>query len=97
MNFEILNDNELTLAKISGRIDAANSDELQNNIVELIASGAAKLALDLSGVNYISSAGLRSILTATKRNNEKKTANSLFSECRQISEMSLICRVFLQL
>lgn len=91
MNFEISNDNELTIAKISGRIDATNSDELQNNIVELIASGATKLVIDFSGVNYISSAGLRSILTATKEIMKKSGKLAIFgmqSNIRDVFDMS---------
>ena len=49
-----------------GRIDHQSAPELQKTLDDLINQGQFKLVLDLSGVNYISSAGLRVLLAARK-------------------------------
>lgn len=49
-----------------GRIDHQSAPELQKTLESLIDQGQFKLVLDMSGVNYISSAGLR-VLLATRK------------------------------
>ena len=48
--------------KITGRLDAYWSDHLSSEITSAIRSGAHQIRLDLSGVQYISSAGIRVLL-----------------------------------
>jgi anti-anti-sigma factor len=53
-----------------GRIDHANSETFRSSLapyIEKCASGGQKLVLDLAGVDYISSAGLRCFMLAEKQ------------------------------
>ncbi|HVY68294.1 MAG TPA: STAS domain-containing protein [Verrucomicrobiae bacterium] len=50
-----------------GRLDASNSAGVQDRIVAIIDQGEHRLVLDLSGLDYISSAGLRVLLVAAKK------------------------------
>lgn len=59
----------LTLT-LAGRLDAVSSAELGQQ-VEALDPGITKLVLDLAGVEYISSAGLRVILQAQKKMNRQ--------------------------
>ncbi|WP_147819171.1 STAS domain-containing protein [Salidesulfovibrio onnuriiensis] len=56
-----------TLLKISGRMDAITAPEYEKAFLELVDQGELLVVSDMSGLEYISSAGLRSILTAAKR------------------------------
>lgn len=53
-----------------GRIDHANSDHFRNDLatfIERCTASGDKLVLDLAGVDYISSAGLRCFMLAEKQ------------------------------
>ncbi len=50
-----------------GRLDSVSSGELERRVVERIDGGARRLVVDLAGVEYISSAGLRVLLMAAKK------------------------------
>ena len=54
---------KLTLAPV-GRIDTTTAPELE---AALVLDGVEELVLDLAGIRYISSAGLRVMLTAQKK------------------------------
>ena len=68
MNISIEKNNDSTVIKISGRLDTTTAPELENAINgegEVLTN----LILDFKEVNYISSAGLRVLLTAQKKMN----------------------------
>jgi anti-anti-sigma factor len=51
----------------AGRIDTASAPVLEQAITSAIEGGTRKILLDLSAVSYISSGGLRVLLSAAKR------------------------------
>jgi len=55
---------------LNGRLDAYNSNLVENKFNELIDSGKVKMVADLSGVEYISSSGLRVMLSSLKKLNQ---------------------------
>ena len=68
MNISVEKDNGKSILKIEGRLDTTTAPELEkaiNNEGEELKN----LVLDFEGVNYISSAGLRVLLTAQKKMN----------------------------
>ena len=68
MNINIEKTNESTIIKIEGRLDTTTAPELEKTINN--EGDALKcLVLDFGGVDYISSAGLRVILSAQKKMN----------------------------
>jgi anti-sigma B factor antagonist len=66
---EVRQENAGTVAvvAISGRIDANTSPEVARVLGDAIASGKSRLVLDLTGTQYLSSAGLRILLLTAKR------------------------------
>lgn len=57
------------LLKCSGRLDANNSGHLNEYIDRIIREGQYQIALDLKEINYLSSAGIRSLVTQYKNLN----------------------------
>jgi anti-sigma B factor antagonist len=56
-----------TVVSIGGRLDTVTAPEFEARCMEWIAGGSLKMVLDFSRVDYISSAGLRSVLVILKR------------------------------
>jgi len=56
----------VTIVSVTGRLDAVSSPELEKKITELINKGQKFLLVNFDGLDYISSAGLRSILAGAK-------------------------------
>jgi len=52
---------------LKGRLDAATSNSAQDRFSQLIDLGETKLVVDLSELDYLSSAGLRVFMMAAKR------------------------------
>jgi len=52
---------------VSGRLDMISAGTLEEELEAAIGGGDRRIALDLAGVEYLSSAGLRAILVAAKR------------------------------
>jgi anti-anti-sigma factor len=56
---------------ISGRVDSVTAEEFESELVQTIDSGFNNLVLDLAAVDFLSSAGLRVLVT-----NRKKVASA---------------------
>lgn len=74
----------LTVAPV-GRIDTITAPELDTFITEHI-GGISELVVDLTGVEYISSAGLRVLLSAQKAMN-KQGSMKVTNVCETIMEI----------
>ena len=57
----------VVLMEISGRVDTSSAPNLENEINRLIGEGKRQLLLNMSGVIYISSGGLRVLLSTAKK------------------------------
>lgn len=55
------------ILRIKGRLDAISSPIAEKRVFEFINQGESKLLLDFGGVDYLSSAGMRMLLSTTKK------------------------------
>lgn len=58
---------DVTLVEVRGRIDSMNANQLGEALSDQIDAGSIYIVLDLSGVDYMSSAGLREIVSTLKK------------------------------
>ncbi|WP_291329662.1 STAS domain-containing protein [Desulfovibrio sp. UCD-KL4C] len=58
---------EALVVGLKGRLDALTSPSFEETICQFIKKGDTKIVLDLGELEYISSAGLRAILSTAKR------------------------------
>ena len=68
MTINIEKENDVTIIKVDGRLDTTTAPELEK-VINGEGDALKNLVLDFKGVDYISSAGLRVILTAQKKMN----------------------------
>lgn len=64
--------NRVDLVEVSGRVDAATSPQLKQQIEALFEEGRYRIVLNLAGLEYISSPGLRVLIEARKKAREWK-------------------------
>lgn len=75
------------ILRIDGRLDAASAPVLDRKIDTLIAEDRIRLLLDFSRVDYLSSAGMRSLLAASKKLKAKHGMLILFSVVDDVEEI----------
>jgi anti-sigma B factor antagonist len=73
--------NNVEVVFLNGRLDAYNSNLVEGKFSEIIDSGKVQIVADLSGVDYISSSGLRVMLSSLKKLN--KMGGTLKLSCLQ--------------
>ncbi|MCD2512854.1 STAS domain-containing protein [Comamonas endophytica] len=67
MHIEQERRDDILILRPRGRLDSSSSPEFERLLVEQLDAGIQRLALDFSGLDYISSAGLRVVLLAGKK------------------------------
>ncbi|HLZ84945.1 MAG TPA: STAS domain-containing protein [Caulobacteraceae bacterium] len=64
------------IVKAGGRIDMSNAEAFRETLVSAVASARNAVIVDMDGVDYISSAGLRALMIAFRA---AKSANKAFA------------------
>ena len=85
MTFEIKKNNQETIIEIVGRLDTITAPALDKTINEDIGD-TKNLVLDVKGMEYISSAGLRVILAAQKKM-QKIGSMKVTGVCEEVMEV----------
>jgi len=83
--------NSAIIIYLMGRLDSGTSREFGKKLLDLVQSGENRLVLDLKGLDYISSSGLRVLLKAAKELKQKQGRISLCrvkEHIREVFEMS---------
>jgi anti-anti-sigma factor len=75
-----------TLLRLEGRIDASNAPEAEKTLFEYLDS-EAKIGLDFSSLEFVSSAGLRIFLMMAKRLKANKGSLVFFSLPKVVREV----------
>ena len=88
----------VTVVSPTGRIDSTTSPVLDSHLQALAKAGDHRVVIDFSGVDYISSAGLRVILSLAKRVKEargKLALAAMGDSVRQVFELAGFLPLFM--
>lgn len=67
MSLSETNSGGVAITAINGRLDGATSAEYEIRILDLLQDGRKAMVLDLAGVDYLSSAGIRVLILVFKK------------------------------
>jgi anti-sigma B factor antagonist len=68
MHITTRDQNSVTVFVLEGRVDSTGAGEMDNVLQNAAAEGKHKMVLDMSGVTYINSAGLRTLADILTQN-----------------------------
>lgn len=86
-----------TIGKLKGRMDTLTTKNFDQWFSEWMQQGQKELVLDMSGLSYISSSGLRSLLSAAKQIRSSQGTLALFGltgVVRQVFQLSGFFSIF---
>src|SRR5256885_7539294 len=78
---------EVTLIKLAGRLDSGSARSAEDGFNAALGSGTPRLAIDMSRLEYISSAGLRVLLVVAKKVQQAKGKMVLFRLVPNVREV----------
>ncbi|MGN0496002.1 MAG: STAS domain-containing protein [Lachnospiraceae bacterium] len=78
--------NEKLTIKLSGRLETTTAPDLQK-LVDHELEGITELNVDIKELKYISSAGLRVLLAATKRMKAKRGITTIYNANEDVMEV----------
>lgn len=64
LSIETDNRQSVSVVKVKGRVDSETAPELDDALIKLLQADRNQIVLNLQGVDYISSAGLRAVVKA---------------------------------
>lgn len=97
VDIQVSGHDQVTLIQVHGRIDSMTANQLGEALTREIDGGNIHVVLDLSSVDYMSSAGLREIVTALKK--AKRAAGDVrlaqpSDRVREVLEMAGLDTIF---
>lgn len=77
----------IVILRCEGRLDATTAPRLEDEINALLDQERIKIMIDFTRIDYLSSAGMRLLLSMTKRLKAKKGKLSIFALHDEVSEI----------
>ena len=71
MEVNIKKEEKALIVSVTGRMDAVSAPEFEKKLGDWMDEGETNFIIDFGGLDYISSSGLRSILSTSKKLKEK--------------------------
>lgn len=90
MEITMKRENKGLILSVKGRLDAVTSPEFEATAFSAVEKGDATILIDMSAVDYISSAGLRGILALMKKLKPLNGRLILFAMQDQVKEVFAI-------
>ncbi len=96
-DIETVRQDDIVILNLKGRVDATNSGQVHDKVMEEIKNGCSDMIINFVDVNYISSAGLRVLIFATKsfaKSSGSFSVCSLNENIMKIFEISGLMNLF---
>lgn len=87
VNISIESMKRVDLVTVSGRIDSSNAASFEGGLKELMNNGRHSLVLNLNGVSYMSSAGLRALVSTLKECKKRNGDVRLAAPSERVAEV----------
>lgn len=81
---------DVVIVKLSGRLDSGSAQAAEESFTQVLGDAALRLAIDMSNLEYISSAGLRVLLVVAKKVQQAQGKVVLFGLVRNVREVFAI-------
>jgi anti-anti-sigma factor len=97
MEFAQEQSGDVVIVKLAGRLDSGTAPPAEQSFARVLAGGTPHLAIDMSKLDYISSAGLRVLLVVSKKAQQahgKVVLFGLVSNVREVFSISGFDRIF---
>ena len=78
---------DVVIAKLTGRLDSGSAQPAEESLTQLLAGGTPHIVVDLSNLEYISSAGLRVLLVVAKKIQQAQGKLVLFGLVPNVREV----------
>ena len=86
--------NSISLLRLQGKLDYTTSTEFEQKFNIMLNEGGEKFILDFSEVSYMSSAGLRFLLIASKKTKGKVVLYGVKDTVKQVIEIAGFVSMF---
>jgi anti-sigma B factor antagonist len=87
LSIEVENLKRVELVSVSGRIDSNSAPEFDQALKDIMGNGRHNIVLNLNGVSYMSSAGLRAIVSALRECKKKRGDVRLSHPSERVNEV----------
>jgi anti-anti-sigma factor len=97
MEFAHEQSGDVMIVRLAGRLDSGTAQSAEESFTQVLASGEPHLVIDMSKLEYISSAGLRVLLVIAKKVQQAKGKVALFGladNVREVFSISGFDRIF---
>jgi anti-anti-sigma factor len=81
---------DVLIVRLQGRLDSSTAQSVRERLMRLVTDLYPHVAIDLSKVNYISSAGLQVLLSLARKVQQSKGKVVLFGVVPDVNEIFLI-------
>jgi len=97
MDIEQERDGDVVIVRLSGRLDSGAAPSAEERLSAALTGAPPRLAIDMSGLDYISSAGLRVLLVLAKKVQQQKgkvVLGGLAANVREVFSVSGFDTIF---
>lgn len=87
-----------TVVHLDGRLDVTSAKVFEDFMLDLIGKASSDIVVDMSGVHYVASSGLRALTVAAKKANasgRELSLSNLHANVREVFDISGFSSVFM--